>query len=242
MTQAGSPDPRNDRICITSSCPRQFVEPSIRRVAYTAAGSSFGSLNRSPRTIMAQAIRAILLASATAATLIGRRSMMRASQSRFVPCCRAYRMTAIAPVTSSHRKYRLPCFEIPPSRSLPPVECCLGTKPDPGRQVASGRERFPITHLGDQGGGDDRANARDFLKPPTFFTRSVPGMDVLLNGSDLCRGICVLPSKSVEAQSRNRWNAVIIHIRNDLQQLGRAIAALGRDDAELGQVPADRIR
>src|SRR6202045_5316545 len=26
LTQAGSPDPRNDRICITSSCPRQFVE------------------------------------------------------------------------------------------------------------------------------------------------------------------------------------------------------------------------
>ena len=25
MTQAGSPNPRNDRICITSSCPRQFV-------------------------------------------------------------------------------------------------------------------------------------------------------------------------------------------------------------------------
>ena len=24
MTQAGSPNPRNDRICITSSCPRQF--------------------------------------------------------------------------------------------------------------------------------------------------------------------------------------------------------------------------
>ena len=25
MTQAGSPDPRNDRICITPSCPRQFL-------------------------------------------------------------------------------------------------------------------------------------------------------------------------------------------------------------------------
>ena len=24
LTRAGSPDPRNDRICITSSCPRQF--------------------------------------------------------------------------------------------------------------------------------------------------------------------------------------------------------------------------
>jgi len=29
MTKAGSPDPRNDRICITSSCPRQFdIGPS----------------------------------------------------------------------------------------------------------------------------------------------------------------------------------------------------------------------
>jgi hypothetical protein len=97
-------------------------------VAY-AAGSNLGSLKHSPRTIMAQAIRAILLARATAATLIGRRSMIRASQSRFVPCCRAYRMTAMAPVTRSHRKYRLPCFDIPPRRSLPPVECCLGTRP-----------------------------------------------------------------------------------------------------------------
>jgi hypothetical protein len=27
MTQTGSADPRNDRICITSSCPRQLVLP-----------------------------------------------------------------------------------------------------------------------------------------------------------------------------------------------------------------------
>ena len=30
LTQTGSPEPRTDRICITSSCPRQFVEtPSL---------------------------------------------------------------------------------------------------------------------------------------------------------------------------------------------------------------------
>jgi hypothetical protein len=29
LTQTGSPDPRNDRICITSSCPRQFVETPV---------------------------------------------------------------------------------------------------------------------------------------------------------------------------------------------------------------------
>src|SRR5262249_18686165 len=30
MTQTGSPAPRNDRICITSSCPRQLVVPTCR--------------------------------------------------------------------------------------------------------------------------------------------------------------------------------------------------------------------
>jgi hypothetical protein len=43
----------------------------LSRVGYAATRSNLGSLKRSPRTIMAQAIRAILLASATAATLIG---------------------------------------------------------------------------------------------------------------------------------------------------------------------------
>jgi hypothetical protein len=48
-----------------------------------AASNSFGSM-------MAQAIRAILLASATAATFVGRRSINRPSHGRFcVPCLRA---------------------------------------------------------------------------------------------------------------------------------------------------------
>jgi hypothetical protein len=52
---------------VPSPIPYDFL-PAVS----SYAGSSFGSLNRSPRTIIAQAIRAILLASATAATLIGR--------------------------------------------------------------------------------------------------------------------------------------------------------------------------
>ena len=55
-----------------------------------AAIDSFGSLYLSPLTMMAQAIRAILLASATAATLVGRRSINLASHGRlWVPCLRA---------------------------------------------------------------------------------------------------------------------------------------------------------
>ena len=67
--------------------------PIVETPIVYAAGSNLGSLNCSPRTIMAQAMRAILLASATAATLIGRRSIICASQRRRVPCCRAYRIT-----------------------------------------------------------------------------------------------------------------------------------------------------
>jgi hypothetical protein len=67
-------------------------------------------------------------------------------------------------------------------------------------------------------------------------------MDMLLNGSDLCRDICVLASKGFKAQPRSRWNALILSVRNNRQQLGRAIAALGRDNAELGHMSTDRIR
>jgi hypothetical protein len=89
LTQAGSPDPRNNRICITSSCPRQLVLMLPLCLPH-AASNSFGSLYLSARTMMAQAIRAILLASATAATLVGRRSINRVSHGRLcVPCLRA---------------------------------------------------------------------------------------------------------------------------------------------------------
>ena len=73
MTQTGSPGPRNDRICITSSCPRQLVVPIDLPAAY-ADSNSVGSRYLSPRAMIAHAIRAILLAKATAATLVGRRA------------------------------------------------------------------------------------------------------------------------------------------------------------------------
>lgn len=52
-----------------------------------AASNSAGSRYLSPRAIIAHAIRAILLAKATAATLVGRRAINRPSHGCFfVPC------------------------------------------------------------------------------------------------------------------------------------------------------------
>src|SRR5882724_11894416 len=96
---------------------------------YLQAATTPGSRYRSPLAMIAQAIRAILLASATAATLVGRRARSLMIHGRFVPYRSAYRMTASAPTVSIERRYLLPCLVMPPSRSLPPLEFCLGTNP-----------------------------------------------------------------------------------------------------------------
>jgi hypothetical protein len=68
---------------------------------------------------MAQAIRAILLARAIAATFVGRRANNAVSHGRrLVPWSLAYRITASAPAVNRLRRYRSPCLVIPPSRSF----------------------------------------------------------------------------------------------------------------------------
>jgi hypothetical protein len=44
---------------------------------------------------------------------------------------------------------------------------------------------LPVADLGDERGGDNRANAGDLLKPSAFFTRAVPVMNALVDGADL---------------------------------------------------------
>jgi hypothetical protein len=61
--------------------PNLHITPDTRRdLVYLASATGF--LYRSPLAIMAQAIRAILLASAMAATLVGRRPNNAVSQGR----------------------------------------------------------------------------------------------------------------------------------------------------------------
>src|SRR6516165_200680 len=67
-------------------------------------------------------------------------------------------------------------------------------------------------------------------------------MDAFLDCYDLCPDNRILASKDAEAEPRGRWNAIIVLVTDDLEQLCRAIAALGCDNAELGHVPTDGIR
>src|SRR5262249_60788198 len=113
---------------------------------------------------------------------------------------------------------------------------------DPRGETAARRELFPVSHLGHQRSSDDRANTGDFLQPPAFFTRAVPGMDAFLDRYNLCPDSRILASKHVEAQPRRRRNAIIVLVSDDLEQLCRAIAALCSDNAEFRHGPTDGIR
>src|SRR5271169_906290 len=63
--------------------PNLHITPGVRR-DFLPAPSATGSLERSPFAIMAQTIRAILLASAIAATLVGRRASNAVSHGRYL--------------------------------------------------------------------------------------------------------------------------------------------------------------
>src|SRR5215469_15246507 len=82
-------------------------------------------------------MRAVLLVSATAATLVGlRASRARTHAPSRVGRLRACRSTATAPAVSRLRMYLLPRLPVRPNLSLPPLEFCRGVIPS---QAANSR-------------------------------------------------------------------------------------------------------
>src|SRR5215213_8366389 len=80
---------------------------------------------------------AVLLASATAASLVGlRASSARTHSPSRVGRLRAWRSTATAPAVSRLRMYLSPRLLVRPKRSLPPLEFCRGVIPS---QAANSR-------------------------------------------------------------------------------------------------------
>ena len=114
-------------------CPYVPSPPLTSGDNPTAAGYAAaiaGSLKSSPFRSIAQAVRAMRLASATTTSIFGLRASIREShEPSGAPLCAAHRTTATAPTISGRRKSRWPNFEVRPSRSLPPLECCRGVRP-----------------------------------------------------------------------------------------------------------------
>src|SRR6516165_4746402 len=117
----------------------------------------------------------------------------------------------------------------------------LRHQPDPGRKTAPGGESLPVADLGNQCGSGDRADAWDLRQPPARLTPAMQGHDAPVDGCDLDSDRVILPRQHIENVAHGRRHAAIRTIGNDPQQLRRSITALGRHDAEFGQVPAEGI-
>src|SRR6516225_4202873 len=94
---------------------------------------------------MAQSVRAILLASAIAASFLGLRASRLSNQSDAWPGL-AKRITAVAPSTSSFRRVSLPCRLMRPCRRLPPEELSVGVRPSHAAKCPPGTETRRIGH------------------------------------------------------------------------------------------------
>src|SRR5215475_12458718 len=103
-------------------------------------------------------MRAVLLAIATATTFAGLRASSCVTQGYFSGWARACLKTASAPTIRMRRKYWSPCFEIGPSRCLPPVESSRGTMPI---QAAKSRPLLKIEASGTRGDNGARADDTD---------------------------------------------------------------------------------
>ena len=101
-----------------SFTPWLALSSSVIAAAASYLASATGPLVVFALGIIAQAILAGLLASAIAATIIGRWSSAMSAKARcFVPCFFTNRITASAPAQTRDRKYRSPTFVMLPSLS-----------------------------------------------------------------------------------------------------------------------------
>src|SRR5215813_6639010 len=127
-------------------------------------------------------------------------------------------MTAMAPLTSNHRKYRLPCFVMLPSLSLPPVVCCFGTSP-----IQAARPRPEL-------------NAFQSLISATRAVATIgpiPGISSSrrLGSHERCQGDLgtdgtVLCRQNLENAAGCQGDPAVCILANDLKQLVGPIAAL----------------
>ena len=125
---------------------------------------------------MAQAIRAILLASATAATLVCRRSINRASHGRLpLPCFLRIANDGHGTGDQQPSQVAIALLGDAAELVLAAGRMLLGHQPNPGGKVAPRAELLPVADLGNQGGGHDRADARDLLQATARFARAMPG-------------------------------------------------------------------
>ena len=187
------------------------------------------------------AMRAILLASATATTRRGRRASSDRSHG-LASTALGQRSTAWAPMIRRRRSSASPRLLIPPRRALPPLEFCA-------RHRARAKPRIPA-RCGRRRGwapsppGCWRSPARS---PGSSPAAGWPGWRDARraarrpSAASLVRELLELLDEHRQDPTRQLGHAILGLVPDRGDQLRDMARALGRDDAELGQMAAQRI-
>ena len=160
----------------------------------------------------------------------------------FVPCCRAYRMIAIAPATSSHRRYRLPCLVMLPSRSLPPVVCCFGTSRS--RPPSCVRSGTPSSRPLRRPGRWRRAGRCPGSPPAAGFPRTSDARSWMLFSMAPISAAMALYWRAITsrmAARRRGESGCPRHPSMILSNSAVPLRPLADDNAELGHVPTHGV-
>jgi len=241
MTQAGSPDPRNDRVCITSLCPRQFLWLCLLR-----------QLCRRQQLRLLEPLAAHHHGPGHACDFVSKRNGSNLDRPTVHQTSEPGPLRAVLARISddSHRAGRRAASA---SVDCPALRSCRAL-------FASGRM---LSRAPSRSTQRDCGPTKNTFQSPTSATSAVatigptPGISSSrrLSSLDRCQAWMRFSMATISALTTAYWRArmsrlnraasgmrIILLVSDDLEQLCRAIAALCGDNAELGHMPADRIR
>src|SRR5215472_15736974 len=185
-------------------------------------------------------MRAVLLASATATTRLGRRWRSPITHGSALVAFERSKL-ALAPLIRSRRKYWLPRLDIPPRRCLPPVEFCRGTRPSQAANSRPLRKPLGSTTVAAMAVAIDRADARNARQALADGVALVPGHELLLDRRNRRLQLLNLCRQHLEHLARQIRQPRVALIAHNGDQLADVAQALRRDHAELGQMPAQSV-
>ena len=218
----------------TTDPPSRFL-PSQAHADPNGAAMPSRVGTRSRGACTAQAMRASLLASATAATRRGRRASSAFSQG-LASTALGQRSTAWAPVISSRRRSRVAALADPAQPRLAAARVLARHQPQPGRELAPAAEGGRVGDGRRQGAGGHRPDPGDGRQPPAGRAGAVPGQQLPAECRQPRRQLLELLDQHQQDPARRLGHAVLGLVADHRGQLRHVARALGRDDAELGQM------
>jgi len=190
---------------------------------------------------IAQATRAILFASATATTLVGRRPNMATTQGYLSGRAHALLTTESAPRTSRPSQVAIALL----GNRAEPVLAARGVlawdQSDPGRELTSRLEGLRVGHRRHDRGRHDHAEAWDRFQPLARRIDAMSLIDVLVEARDLHLNRLQLGGDTLAGKASIARQSLIGGFRYGSHQLLQSLVPLLGHKPEFGQVGAHRV-